>query len=208
MPGGNHIALGILGAMALVACAPARGPHADVPALDLRVRFTLANLCNGGMSPPIGVDRAPAATSGYVVRVTNVSVLVARPQEWTIPAGQDPSRIAYGALQGYSGPCPGEFQRYSYRVEVLALDAAGLKLAYGMRTLLVESVNKQAQETWGRGNAPDPLEPPRGNAEFDDVLFRRGDDASSSRDRDGGVFSDPRRPGVPENQPRPLPLPR
>jgi|GEM_PF-1983582 hypothetical protein len=208
MPRGIRIAGLVLGAVALAACAPARGPHADVASLDLRVRFALANLCNGGMSPPIGVDRAPANAGSYVVRITNVTVLLPRPQEWTIPVGVDPARIPYGALKEYAGPCPGEFQRSSYRVEVLALDKDGRRLAYGARTLLVESVNKQAQETWGRGSAPDVLEPPRGNAEFDDVLFRRADDLPSARDRDGGVFSDPRRPPVPEAQPRPLPLPR
>ena len=39
MPRGIRIAGWVLGAVALAACAPARGPHADVPSLDLRVRF-------------------------------------------------------------------------------------------------------------------------------------------------------------------------
>jgi len=209
MTSGIRIAgLALAGAVALVACAPARGPHADVPSLDLRVRFALANLCNGGMSPPIAVDRAPAGAESYVVRIVNVSVLRPRVQEWTIPAGGEPGRIPYGALKDYAGPCPGEFQRFNYRVEVLALDREGRRVAYGARVLSVESVNKQAQEAWGRGSAPDVLEPPAGNAEFDDVLFRRADQLPSWRDRDGGVFSDPRRPEAPETQPRPLPLPR
>jgi hypothetical protein len=208
MPRGIRIAGWMLGAVALAACAPVRGPHADIPSLDLRVRFALANLCNGGMSPPIGLDRAPPGATSYVVRITNVSVLIARPQEWTIPVGPDPARIPFGVLKDYAGPCPGDLQRLSYRVEVLALDPQGRRVAYGARVHSVESVNKQAQDTWGRGSAPDPLEPPRGESEFEDLPFRGGVYVPATRDRDGGVFSDPRRPGAPDGVPRPGPIAR
>lgn len=200
--------MAILGTWALAACAPVRGPHADLPGLDLRVRFALANLCSGGMSPPIALSPAPAGASDYVVRITNVTVLRAQSHEWKIPAGSDPGRIAYGALGGYAGPCPGDFQRYNYRVEVLALDKDGRGIAYGARTVAVLPVNRQAQETWGRGSAPDPLEPPGGEMEFDDAPSRRFDGDLPPRERDGGVFSDPRRPGEPGTQPGPLPLPQ
>ncbi|MFM8678577.1 MAG: hypothetical protein ACKOGH_03040, partial [Alphaproteobacteria bacterium] len=66
MQSGIRIAQAVLVAGGLAACAPMRGPHADLPALDLRVRLTLANLCNGGTSPPIGVDRVPQGASEYV----------------------------------------------------------------------------------------------------------------------------------------------
>ncbi len=204
MPRGIRIAGLVLGAVALAACAPARGPHADVAQFGIHVRFALANLCAGGMSPPIALEEVPQGTSEFLVQVTNVTVLLARPQEWRILVGPDPTRIPFGALQDYAGPCPGELQRFNYRVEVLSLGRDGRRTGYGMRVVSVEPVSRQAQQVWGRGSAPDPLEPPPSEQELDDLLFRRGYSVVQPSDRDAGVFSDTRRPDLLESQPRPV----
>lgn len=119
----------ILAAALLAGCAPnALGP-AGVPQMGVRTFFGLEHLCSLGVSPPIRLDGAPASAARYRVRMTNVSVLRAAAPEFEVPyAGAE---IAQGALDGYRGPCPGETTSFSFRIEVMALDANGRAVAYG-----------------------------------------------------------------------------
>ena len=193
----NRIAFGLGLAGILVACGPARGPFAGLPTLTLGVRFGLENLCSGSQSPPIRVVDVPETTTAYRIRVTNVSVLRQSPREWTIAAPREKGLVPFGALDAWSGPCPGDLQRYRYRVEALALDAAGAPVAYGMTEDTVDPVNEQAQRMWRRGASgtlSDPTVPPDPAA--DRVPAPIG---VFQRERNDGFFE--------ERNPRGLPVP-
>lgn len=188
----------ILSASSMVACAPmGKVTYGDLPQLRVGVRLGLENLCAGSQSPPIALQNVPASTASYRVRMSNISVLMQTPSEWTIPAPAEPALVPIGALPGYSGPCPGEFQRFTYRLEVMALDAQGRPAAFGVANMLVASVNKMAQETWrraGRDSGTDPSLPP----EFDDELR---DIFPYNRDRDGDLFYGDRDRNVRRDEP-------
>ena len=171
-------------ALSLVACAPMRTGYSDLPRLRVAVRLGLENLCAGSQSPPIALQNVPAGTARYRFRMSNMSVLMQTPSEWTIPVPDEPSLIPIGALAGYSGPCPGEFQRFNYRMEVLALDAQGRPSGFGAANMQVASVNRMAQEAWrraGKSEAADPTLAPVFDDELRDVF-------PYSRDRDIDVF--------------------
>ncbi len=188
----------ILSGSSLIACAPmSKTSYGDLPQLRVGVRLGLENLCAGSQSPPIALQNVPASTVSYRVRMSNISVLMQTPSEWTIPAPAEPALVPIGALPGYSGPCPGELQRFTYRLEVMALDAQGRPAAFGLANMPVVSVNKMAQETWrraGRGGDVDPSLPPAFDDEFRDVF-------SHSRDRDSDLIYGERDRNVRRDEP-------
>lgn len=198
----NRIALVLGLAGILAACGPMRGPQSALPQMTLGMRFGLENLCSGSQSPPIRIVDVPEATTAYRIRITNVSVLIQSPREWTIPAPGEKELVPFGALDNWTGPCPGDLQRYRYRVEVLALDGGGSPVAYGLTEDTVDSVNEQAQRMWRRGAAGpqfDPTVPPD----------PRADQATERieifpRDRDGGLFDERTPRGLPVPVPDPL----
>lgn len=113
----------------LASCAPHVPGPAGVPQMGVRTYFGSEHVCSLGVSPPILLDGAPGSAARYRVRFTNTSVLWAVAQEFEVAStGRE---IAQGAIEGYRGPCPGEMAGFSFRVEVLAFDAAGQTLAYG-----------------------------------------------------------------------------
>lgn len=159
----NRIALGLGLAGLVAACGPARGPYPELQQLTLGMRLGLENLCTGSQSPPIRIAGAPETTASYRVRLTNVSVLWPTPREWSIAAPREKGLLPFGAIDGWSGPCPGDLQRDRYRLEVQALDAAGSRIAYGQAEEGVDPVNEQAQRMWrraGSASPPDPTLPP------------------------------------------------
>jgi hypothetical protein len=97
--------------------------------MSLRTFFGAEHVCGLGVSPPIRLDGGPREAAGYRVRFTNVSVLRAPAPEYTVAF--TPGEIPQGAIEGYRGPCPGEMMGFQFRVEVMAVDAAGRPLAYG-----------------------------------------------------------------------------
>jgi hypothetical protein len=177
----------VLGVAALLAsCAPPRHGGTGLRELVVGVRFGIENLCAGSQSPPIRVDNAPETTAAYRIRITNVTVLRQTPRDWTIPTPGDPGLIPFGALPDWTGPCPGDTQLPRYRLEAMALDGAGVALAYGWTEAVAEPVNKQAQEAWRRargGALSDPTRPP--SATPDSSL--PGPDPFR-RERDGSFF--------------------
>ena len=199
----NRIALGLGLAGALVACGPERAPLSGLPQLTLGVRFGLENLCTGSQSPPIRILNVPETTAAYRIRITNVSVLLQSPREWAIPAPREKGLVPFGALDDWSGPCPGDLQRYRYRVEALALDAAGTPVAYGQAEDTVDSVNEQAQRMWRRGGSgqpSDPTVPPDPLADRSPApigIFQRDRDTDLFEERNprGTPIPDPFAPG-------------
>lgn len=191
----NRIALGLGLAGILAACGPARGPQSALPQMTLGVRFGLENLCSGSQSPPMRLIDVPEATAAYRIRITNVSVLLQTPREWTLPAPREKGLLPFGALDNWTGPCPGDLQRYRYRIEALALDSAGTPVAYGQTEDTVDPVNEQAQRLWRRGGEgvpPDPTVPP--NPVADRIPEPIG---VFPRDRDSGFFEERDQRGLP-----------
>jgi hypothetical protein len=144
----------LLAAGALAACGTLPAGPAGVPRMGVRTFLDIRHLCSLGVSPPIELDRAPAAAR-YRIRFVNVSVLYSPPADFEV-AAEGPA-VAEAALDGYSGPCPGEAQSSNYRVEVLAIDARGAALAYGQTTVNAISTTRLMRL------APDlrPRMPPR-----------------------------------------------
>jgi len=124
---------------ALLGLAACQGPApaGALPRLSLTSTLTADNLCSQGLSPAIALDRVPIGTVRYRVRFQNVGVLYSVPQDFEFEAGS--TRLAEGAIAGYRGVCPGERQRFEMRTEVLALDAIGRTLAYGVTNQSVTS---------------------------------------------------------------------
>lgn len=168
----------------LAACAPPRGLYDDLPRLRMATRITLANMCTGSQSPAIRLANVPAGAAQFRIRMSNLSVLRQVPSEWTIAAPTERDLLPIGALPGYVGPCPGDLQQFTYRLELLALGANGQPVGYGETSFRVISVNEIAQETWrraGRGQGPeqlDPSIPPAFDADgiVEPPIRRRGDD--------------------------------
>jgi hypothetical protein len=128
-------ALGAL--LALLAACQSGGPSAGLPALTVNSTMTADNLCSLGVSPAIEIGQVPGATVRYRVRFQNVGVLFGEAQNFEIAAA--PRSVPQGALEAYRGVCPGERQRFEIRIEVLAIDAQGRALAYGMTSQAVTS---------------------------------------------------------------------
>jgi hypothetical protein len=132
--------LAIFMAALLASCASRAPGPAGVPPMGVRTYLGVEHLCALGVSPPILLDRAPGSAARYRVRFTNVSVLWAAAPEFETPAAGP--AIAQGALQGYRGPCPGETAGFTFRVEVLALDAAGRAVAYGQANVTAQNPSR------------------------------------------------------------------
>jgi hypothetical protein len=124
---------------ALLGLAACQGPvpAGTLPRLAVKTAFTADNLCSQGLSPAIELDRVPDGTARYRVRFQNVGVLFSAPQDHELEAGS--ARLPEGAIADYRGVCPGERQRFEIRTEILALDAAGRMLAYGVASQTVTS---------------------------------------------------------------------
>jgi hypothetical protein len=135
-------------ALAVVSCAPMERPYADLPRLSLQTRFTPNNYCTGSESPPLLLSPMPRGATQATIRMSNVSVLRQQPQEWNVTFGSGIQRIPEGALKGYVGPCLGETQRFTYRIEFLARNTSGEPLAYGTTSVRAEPVYDAAQKTW------------------------------------------------------------
>lgn len=136
-----------VGAMATIGfvagCANERGPHPDLPPLGVQLEFRSTNLCGQGVSPQIRLGGVPANTATYKLRFTNVTVLHAPRRETTIKA--DAPIIPEDAIPEFDPPCPGELQTFSYRLEVMALAANGLPLAYGWNFASVHPLTLQIE---------------------------------------------------------------
>ncbi len=124
----NWIRVLVVGTVA-AACAPDPRPFADLPALSVSARFGVRNLCSLGVSPAIAISPIPEGIRAYTVRITNIDVLFQQPWTATVPVA--PQGIAEGAASTYRAPCPGEFQSFRYRIEVLAQGPDEQPLAYG-----------------------------------------------------------------------------
>lgn len=183
----RRLALGLTVGLAAGCAAPVPTAGDGVPRLRITTRIALANMCSGSQSPPIAIANAPAGTTQYRIRISNVSVLRQTPTEWTIDVPAEPGLVPLGALPGYSGPCPGDLLGFTYRFEVLALGEDGGSRGYGFTEIRVRSVNELAQDTWRRGaqSKPiDPAEPPAFDAD-ETELFR-------TRRRPDDIFRDER----------------
>ena len=130
----------LMAACALAACTPVRPGPPGAAAMGVRSYLGAQHLCSLGVSPPLEFDGVPAGTARYRLRFVNVGVLVAPPRDFEIAAAAD--GIAEGALAGWRGPCPGEFQTFTYRVEAVALDANGSALAYGQTSVNAVSTTR------------------------------------------------------------------
>ncbi len=146
-----------LALLALAACAPTPPLYPELPRLTVSTGFGVQNLCNEGVSPAIGIAGAPKDTARYRVRMTNISVVLQTAWQDTLPA--TPSGIAEGVAPSYPPPCMGTFQQYSYRFEVMALDANDRPLAYGTTTASAQTLDRLVRQA---RNAPRPGTP--GNA--------------------------------------------
>jgi hypothetical protein len=119
----------LVATLAVAACANERGPHPNLPPLGVAANFTSRNLCGLGVSPEINIGNAPQNVAVYRLRITEVSTL--RGPRWQTDIPAKGNVIPEGALEGFDLPCPGEKQRLSYRLEVMALAADTTPLAYG-----------------------------------------------------------------------------
>jgi hypothetical protein len=153
-PARAAIAAVVLGMLA--ACANDRGPHPDLPPLGVRVDFFSQNLCEQGVSPEIRLGGVPANAASYRLRLTNVSVLNARPREMTAKA--DGAVIPEGTFSDFEAPCIGELQTSEFRLEVMALANDGRPLAYGWGFATARSLTRQldAENAQARGRLPAP----------------------------------------------------
>jgi hypothetical protein len=182
----------VVAILGVAGCARIATPYDDLPQLGVGAHLRLENLCAGGKSPAIAITRLPPGAARYKIKLTNMSVLWQQPREWTIPLPAEPTQIPAGALRDYAGPCPGEFQRFTYRLETVALSDAGNELAHGAAFIVVESVNRQAREQWRRGGTP--------RSPADDDVFGRDADFRDpfpiGRDQPYDPFLDRRLPAT------------
>lgn len=129
----------------VAACASPPPPYPDLPRLSVSTAFGSRNICGLGVSPPIGIEKAPATATQYRLRLTDMDVLFQTPWQTTLEA--KPGGFAEGDIPDYQAPCVGDLRLYSsywyhqYRLEVLALDAQNRPVAYGSTTALVRSIN-------------------------------------------------------------------
>jgi hypothetical protein len=122
----------------------------------VRSFLDIRHLCYLGVSPPIELDGAPYAAAVYRIRLVNEGVLYAPPADFEIKA--EGSAIGEGALAGYRGPCPGEAQSFTYRIDVLALDRSGRPLAFGQTKVTAESTTRLMRLSPGRRpRMPEPV---------------------------------------------------
>lgn len=126
-------------ATALAACTQVIPGPPGVRQMGVRSFLDIRHLCSLGVSPPIELDGAPQAAR-YRVRFINESVLYAPPTDYEVAA--EGSGIAEGALEGYRGSCPGEAQSFTFRVDVMALDAAGNAVAFGQTRVVANSTTR------------------------------------------------------------------
>ncbi len=132
------------GAVAILAgCANDRGPHPGLPPLGVRSEFLSKNLCSEGIFPEIRLGGVPANAAQYRLRLTNVSVLAA--PTWTATVNAEGLLIPEGAVPAFDAPCPGEQQSFTYRLEVMALAAGGVPLAYGWGFVSARSLTRQIE---------------------------------------------------------------
>ncbi len=145
----------LMAAAALSACAPVRPGPPGLTTMGVRSYFGVQHLCSLGVSPPVEFDGVPAGTARYRLRFVNIGVLVAPSRDFEIAAG--PDGIAEGAFAAWRGPCPGEFQTFTYRIEAMALDANGAALAYGQTSVNAISTTRLTNA----GPSKIPRMPPR-----------------------------------------------
>lgn len=134
------------GLLCLNACQNPPPPFANLPRLKVSTQFGVENLCDIGVSPRISLSNVPPSTKTYVVKMTNIDVLIQTPWREVIPTTSK-AEISEGAGKTFVGPCFGDNTRfpptapygYRYRVEVLAEDGAGKPLAYGSIIVPVQS---------------------------------------------------------------------
>ena len=166
-------------ALGLAGCATP--PPADaVPALKLASTFQLENMCSQGQSPPVAVQNPPGGVASYSLRFTNMSVLLQKPEDWTIAVPADPRRIPLGALAPWRGPCAGDFQTFNYRLEVTARGGSGEPLAFGQIRMIARSVNKLAQAQWRAAGQTRPELEDDGGEDLEterEAMFDRGERA-------------------------------
>lgn len=155
-----------LGALMLlagvVACAPAAPRFPELPRLSVGLQITTKNMCSLGVSPPVTVGNAPAATARYRLRMTDTDVLFG--QTWQATTEARPEGIPSGALPDYPAPCLGKMELYSsqtyhlYRFEVFALDPQGDAIAYGMATIPVYGIDRALalERAAAAGQRPSP----------------------------------------------------
>lgn len=175
------------GLLSLNACQYPTPPLANLPRLNLTTQFGVENLCDIGVSPRIGLSHVPAGAVTYIVKMTNVDVLIQTPWREAIPATSK-TEIAEGAGKTFVGPCIGDNTRfapvapngYTYRVEVLAEDAAGRPLAYGWSNVLVQSpyltakrMRVQQQQQGNAGSQKEPPQPSPAQAQPEFLLGQR-----------------------------------
>jgi hypothetical protein len=157
--GTSRTAAFAVAAVALAACTPARPGPPGAADMGVRSFFGAQHLCSLGVSPPVEFDDVPAGTARYRLRFVNISVLVAPPRDFEVAAGGD--AIAEGAIDGWRGPCPGEFQSFSYRLEAVAVAADGKPLAYGQTTLTAVSTTRLTDAPPGERPRMPERRPPR-----------------------------------------------
>lgn len=131
------------------ACASPPPPFPELPRLSVSTQLGSRHLCGTGVSPPITIVNAPAATAQYRLRMTNMDVLFQDAWQTTV-AADSKAGFAEGAIADYTAPCVGELRFYAFypyqqhRLEVLALDAQSRPLAYGQTIFLVEALSTAA----------------------------------------------------------------
>ena len=157
----------------VAACASPPPAYPDLPRLRVSTAFGSRNICGLGISPRISIDKAPATTTQYRLRLTDMDVLFQTP--WQVTLEAKPGGFAEGDILDYQAPCVGDLRLYSsywyhqYRLEVLALDAQNRPVAYGSTTAQVRSINStldserasQRRATPGSPSSqPEPQAPP------------------------------------------------
>lgn len=126
-------------------------PYPGLPRLTIDIGFSVDNLCNSGVSPEIRLGGVPDKTASYAVQALATEVLFQKPWRDTVPATRKDG-IPEGASKNYIGPCIGDLERWTnlkgdyFRVEVLALNAAGQPLAYGQTQTIVRSLALTARQ--------------------------------------------------------------
>lgn len=175
---GRFLAVGL--AIAAPACAPGPSPYPDLARLTVSARFGERNLCGLGVSPAVSIANPPDGVANYRIKITNIDVLLHTPWEATLPASA--GGIAEGIARDFQAPCPGEFQSYRYRLEVLALEQSGRPIGYGATLIAAQSLAVLVRKRSG-GALPEPAAAEPLPAPQDSPL-----DFVTGRDRDRGTL--------------------